>query len=487
MITWMQRHKKWLIITIWISTIAFIGAGFVGWGQYSYGDKAGAVAKVGDIEISSGDLQKAYSNLYAQYNQMFRGQFDKEKAKQFGLERQALRQLTQQALILNLAKEYNLQVSDEELFKTLKSQKFFFNQSGSFDPEVYKQVLSRNNLTPTEYEADMKKQLLIEKTLSLLPIEENKGEKAILDTLVRIADKINYKVLSQDMIHVDSSDAALKPFWELHKDEYKTEVGYEIHYITQAPVTKEYTQEQTLKYYTENKTHFKDKEGKILPLEQVKDKVIAQLNAKATKDAALRSYIAFKKGKNTDKPQTITLTQSDNPFNAELFTKISQASLAKPFLKPILVKGDYIIAQLVKINPAQTKTFEAAKSQVLPSFMAQAAQTQLKTLAQNSVATFNGTTTSFLTAKDSAKLPLLNQKEAGDFLSKLFTSEKKRGYIVLNDGKIVLYDVLEQKLLTNTQNNQNNSLVRLKSAMFNQGIIKLLQNKYKTEIFIQGL
>ena len=33
MITWMQRHKRWLVITIWISTIAFVGAGFVGWGS----------------------------------------------------------------------------------------------------------------------------------------------------------------------------------------------------------------------------------------------------------------------------------------------------------------------------------------------------------------------------------------------------------------------------------------------------------------------
>ena len=44
MITWMQRHKKWLIITIWISTIAFIGAGFVGWGSYNYGSSAGSSA-----------------------------------------------------------------------------------------------------------------------------------------------------------------------------------------------------------------------------------------------------------------------------------------------------------------------------------------------------------------------------------------------------------------------------------------------------------
>ncbi|MCJ7766283.1 MAG: SurA N-terminal domain-containing protein, partial [Thiovulaceae bacterium] len=59
MITWMQRHRKYLVITIWISTFAFIGAGFVGWGQYSYGDKAGAVAKVGDVSISQRELQQA--------------------------------------------------------------------------------------------------------------------------------------------------------------------------------------------------------------------------------------------------------------------------------------------------------------------------------------------------------------------------------------------------------------------------------------------
>ena len=43
MITWMQRHKKWLVITIWISTIAFVGAGFVGWGSYEYGKQGGVV------------------------------------------------------------------------------------------------------------------------------------------------------------------------------------------------------------------------------------------------------------------------------------------------------------------------------------------------------------------------------------------------------------------------------------------------------------
>ncbi|MEJ5169337.1 MAG: SurA N-terminal domain-containing protein, partial [Arcobacteraceae bacterium] len=66
MIEWMQRHKKWLVITIWISTIAFIGAGFVGWGAYDFGKSEGAVAKVGKKEITMSELQREYNNLYSQ-------------------------------------------------------------------------------------------------------------------------------------------------------------------------------------------------------------------------------------------------------------------------------------------------------------------------------------------------------------------------------------------------------------------------------------
>jgi peptidyl-prolyl cis-trans isomerase D len=51
MISWMQKHNKYLIVTIWIATIAFIGAGFVGWGSYSYGSKVSAIAQVGDVDI----------------------------------------------------------------------------------------------------------------------------------------------------------------------------------------------------------------------------------------------------------------------------------------------------------------------------------------------------------------------------------------------------------------------------------------------------
>jgi peptidyl-prolyl cis-trans isomerase D len=488
MITWMQRHKKWLIITIWISTIAFIGAGFVGWGQYKYGDKASAVAKVGNIEISMSELQKTYSRLYQQYNQMLQGNFDEEKAKQFGLKKQALQQLIQQALLLNLAKSYDLSVSDIELFNVIKSQKVFY-KNGAFDKETYKQVLSQNRLTPKEYESSLRKDLLIKKTVALLPVKSSKNEEKIINTLLNIADKIEYKVLSENMITLNPTDKELKAFWENRKNDFMTEVSYKINFIIQKPLSQQYDNATITKFYQENRTHFKDNDGKILPLENAKEDVIKELNEKATKDAALRKYIAFKKGKlpaDTEKKEA-TLSVSNNPFTPEALKTVEMLSMTKPYAKPLLINNTYYIFELVKINPSVVKSFEAARLEILPIYTQEKKKEKLLALANESIKTFKGKTTDFITVSDAKKLTQLSKTEAVDFLQKLFTSDKKRSFITLKDSKVVLYNILEQKLLTNKHNDGSGVINRLKSTMFNEGLIKTLQNKYQTEIFIKGL
>ncbi|WP_226960510.1 peptidylprolyl isomerase [Sulfurimonas paralvinellae] len=484
----MQRHKKWLIITIWISTIAFIGAGFVGWGQYKYGDKASSVAKVGDVEISMSELQKAYSRLYQQYNQMLQGNFDEEKAKQFGLQKQALQQLVQQALLVNLAKSYDLMVSDIELFRVIKSQKVFY-KNGAFDKETYKQVLSQNRMTPKEYEKGLRRELLIQKAVGLLPVKASPNEEKIVTTLLNIADKINYKILSEDMIHITPTDKELKNFWEGQKNNFMTDVSYEINFVKQSPVSKEYDKAAITKHYQENKTHFRDKEGKILPLENAKDAVIKELNAKASKDAALRTYIAFKKGKldPSVKKETLTISNSNNPLGDQVLKTVTTLSATKPYAKPVLVNDTYYIIELVKTNPAMPKSYEAAKAEVLPLYLAQKRKEKLFALANSSVDTFIGQTTDFITVSSVDKINGLTKNEAGEFLQKLFTTDKKKAFITLKDGKIVLFNILEQKLLNNKNSNGSDVITRLKSTLFSEGLMKTLQNKYQTEIFIQGL
>ena len=488
MITWMQRHKKYLIITIWVSTIAFIGAGFVGWGQYSYGDKAGAVAKVGSVEISQGELQKTYSNLYAKYNEMFQGDFDEEKAKQFGLQKQAFNQLSQQALILNLAASYNLAVNDDEVLAELKTQKFFFNND-VFDKEIYKQALSRNNLTTKEYEEEIKKNLLIQKTLKLLPIQTIESESDILNAVVNIADKLNYKVLSGDDVQVDMNDESIKNFWASRMGSFMSEATYEIEYIEQEKAENAYENDKILEYYSENKNHFKDSDGKIIPLEDAKEKVIVELNQDATKKEALRTYISYKKA-NLDENIAInkkTISSSSNPYGKEIFQNISRLTVALPYMKPELVDEKYVIIKLVNANQAKAKSYEEAKNDVLPLYVEEIGKKKLIELAGVSVSSFKGRTTDFVTISDLDKFGDLSKEEAQDFLGKLFLSDKKNSYVALNSGKIVLYNILEQKMLDKKNDNQGDVIANLKSEIFNEGLIKELQRRYKTEIFVKGL
>jgi len=491
MITWMQRHKKYLIITIWISTIAFVGAGFVGWGQYNYGDKAGAIAKVGSVEISMGDLQKTYSRLYSQYAQMFQGNFDEEKAKQFGLKRQALNQLTQQALILNLAKEYDLEISDKELLSEIKQQEYFF-KDGLFNKDIYKTTLSRNKLTMKEYESDVKKELLIKKILKLFPNTINKNEVNVITTLMGISDKINYKVLDSSTVKIDTSDKNIKAFWETKQQNFKTEITYDIEYIKNKTISKIYEDKEINLYYSANKTHFKNTDGKILSLQDAKKDVINELNEKYSKKSALKTYIAYKKDKLTSniKIETLNISSIQNPFTQEVLKKISSLSPISPYLKPIFIDGSYYTFKLVKINPSKIKTFDEAKEEIKPLFIKEMTSKELIALAEKSVNNFVGINTDFITSEDSQKLKNISIYEANDFLIKLFTSNKKNGYIELKTGKIILYNILEQKLLDSSSkdlNNINDNISKLKSAIFNDGLIKNLQQKYKTEIFIEGL
>lgn len=488
MITWMQRHRKYLVITIWISTIAFIGAGFVGWGQYNYGDKAGAVAKVGDISITSAELQKSYTSLFNQYNQLFQGKLDEKQAQQFGLQRQALRQLVNQALILNLAKSYGLVVTDDELLNVIKSQSVFA-KDGTFNKTMYAEILKQNHLTIKEYEESMKKELLIQKTIYLLSSGAKAIEENAFINALGVADKINYKILTPDMISLTPNETELKALWEKNRNEFKTSPSYEVSYVTQKPVTTTPSVQEINAYYSTNRQMLKDPSGKLLSLEEAKNTIVAALNDDVTGKEALRLYIDYKKGalKEGIASQKATITPENSPFSADLTKEIMTLNDQKSFLKPRKVGNDYIIVKLDKMNPARIKTYEEAKTDVIALYMRDAKKTKLQELAQNSYKTFTGSTTDFITRKESGKIAGLSAPEGSEFLSKLFTSKQKHGFITLEDGNVIMYNVLEQKLLQDKTLADGNAVLKLKGNLLDQGLIKTLESKYPVEIYVEGI
>ena len=483
----MQRHRKYLVITIWISTFAFIGAGFVGWGQYSYGDKAGAVAKVGDISISQREWQQAYSRLYGQYNQVFQGNFDEKQAESFGLKQQAMRQVIEQALILNLANSYNLEVTPQELSKVITSQEMFY-ENGKFSKALYIKVLKQNNLNVTDYENDLRNSILIQKVLSLFQSEPLPVEEKIFTTAQSIADKIEYKVLDAKEITIDKSDTAVKAFWETHQQNYMNLPSYTLKVITQEKISADADETMIQEFYTANRTDFTDAEGKILDLEAAKARVIAALDDKATNKQALRGYIAFKKGKLDPSitVETVTIDKSNNPYGEAVFSEVAALNVTSPFLKPRKVGERYVTIKLEQTNPATPKSYEEAKAAAKADYLKQAGAQKVQELAKKMLESFKGQQSDYITATQTAPLAGMSDEETKLFISKLFSSTQPRGTVTVAADKVVLFNIIDQKLVDDTAASSLAEVKRLKNSIFNASLIKMLESKFKIESYVGG-
>ena len=159
MITWMQKHRKYLVATIWVSTIAFVGAGFVGWGSYDYASMSGSVAKVGDIEVTKDEYSSTYGNIYNYYSKMTGGKLDEQTLKTLNLEKIAVETLVNQALLQNFANELEMRVGDEEVAAKIASMEPFL-KNGQFNKEQYLLALKNVGMNPKEFEKGLKELIM---------------------------------------------------------------------------------------------------------------------------------------------------------------------------------------------------------------------------------------------------------------------------------------------------------------------------------------
>ena len=219
MIGWMQKHKKWLVITIWVSGIAFIGAGMVGFGAYSYGGHSDRVAQVGDIEIRANKLNREYSRLYQNYNALMNGELDEAEAKNMGLDKIALETLVSQALFQNLALDMGIRVGDEEVLKEIVKMEEFAT-GGIFDDKKYKDILRNNNLTPSEFEEDVRGSILMQKLASMFPLSLTESEIEAFGAIDNIQDRIEVLVLDSKNMKPEIKEEEIKGFWEKNKNSF---------------------------------------------------------------------------------------------------------------------------------------------------------------------------------------------------------------------------------------------------------------------------
>jgi peptidyl-prolyl cis-trans isomerase D len=489
MISWMQKHNKYLVWTIWIATIAFIGAGFVGWGSYSFGSKAGNIAKVGDIEIKQAKLNMVYNNVYGQYNQMLKGKLDDKKAREMGLIKQAFSTIETQAKILNFAKDTGIVVSDEELVTKLETIKGF-QKEGKFNREIYDGYLKSQRLKAKDFEATLRDEIIIGKTLGLLETETLPLEMEAIGAAMNVADKLAYKVLSTSDVNYVSDEAKVKAFWETQKENYMTTKAYDLSFVWTPSNNAVVSDEELKNYYEANSFNYTNAKGKQLSFDEAKETATKDLKLKKTKKSAQKAYIAFKKG-TIQSSETITLPLGDLKLTPTLWNEIETKSIGD-ILKPKVVGAQYVTVKINSVQAPKVMTYEQAKEKVTTIYDVQAKKEALLTLAESTLKTLDtsdATVSDFVTLTKRDNLKSLNSQESLQFLQKLFTSNKEKGIISVLD-KVIVYNIIEQKLLSMDANQTDvvkQTVNQMKKKIFESNLLKMLDKQYPTEVYMGGL
>ncbi|WP_457560157.1 peptidylprolyl isomerase [Caminibacter sp.] len=479
MIEWMQKHRRWLVITIWVATIAFIGAGFVGWGQFQFGKSGNNVAKVGNTEVTIKDWQQAYNQIFQQFNNAMGGKLDEATAEKLGLKKLALQKAIQNAILREYAKNLDLMVTDDDVAK--KILEYFKNK------KTYMTYLRNTGQNAKDFETQLRKQILVEKLLNFLHIKPSTTELLTIASALYNADNLNIKILNKENIKISLSEEEIKKFWEKNKNKYLTPEKYKIAYV-EIPLDENISDDVLKNYYEENKINYKNSNGEIMSFEKAKNFVKKDYLAHKLRKEAIIAYKNLKNSKGTFLIRTVT-------FNNDIIPETQMQTLIKEgYIKPFINNNAYITAKLLEEIKPKPLTFAQAKPQVIEDLLKIKSTQALIAQAKKLVNNFNGENIGFVTKFDPQKIKSLPINLAQQFLFREFSKQKPNGYVLLPSEKspqyAVLYKILAQKLLDKQKYEKNKQYIyNLSEALVNteflESLLNELSQKYTISVYVK--
>jgi peptidyl-prolyl cis-trans isomerase D len=186
---------------------------------------------------------REYNTLVKQYQERSGGELTPEMIKAMHLKAMALGKLVDRALILQAAPRLGVEVSNSELRRHIESYPAFQN-NGRFDGKRYFWILSRSHISPQDFEASERRQLLISKVVadvtSLAKISD-----AELQELFRISTEavnVNFLVVSPQkyLTQEKPSDAAVARFYKENTAQFRLPDRVRVKYLVFA--TQDYLQ-----------------------------------------------------------------------------------------------------------------------------------------------------------------------------------------------------------------------------------------------------
>lgn len=495
MIEWMQKHKKWLVVTIWISAIAFIGAGGFAWGVYDYSLSGNSVAKVGQINISKAEFAQAYQNEFDRRNHQQGGTLDEAQAKEMGLDQYVLNNLISNALIRNYALDLGLRVSDEEIAKEISSGRDYesFRTDGVFDLQKYDQFIASNGITKQYFEEQVQQQLLTHKILGLLlpqiitqqPLPATPLERSALSFGFAMQDIVELEVIHGASVAITHTESALKAFWEEHKDSYQTPASYKVEMVVSLAKSQVYDEEELQKFYEQN---YITQESKEIP-ESIKPQVVLALQQQKARVAALKEYSKLQKSQQADSKEQI-ITQDSSEYSQEIIQALDSSATGS-VLKPMPLGDDFITLKILEKIQPKPYPFDEVRAQIQEEYSKSERLKELHKLALARLGTFKGQKvvarfpTQSEISKQQYRLGSLDFYTSMGLLQYIFDSHKSANYAIIGENAFLFRIVSQSVSPMDSADSYVGALVnQVKMELMTRLVFNFLEQRYRVKKFI---
>lgn len=293
MLQLMRKHaRNWLMkVILGIIILVFV---------FYFGSMRGrqiteTIADIDGSLIAYAEFQREYQNLLDFYRQQYDNNLTDDLLKKLNLKQQAFDRLINQVVILSKADELKLDVSDDELKASILSYPAF-QRNGVFDNNLYQRALRYQRLTPEDFEAIQGRMLRIEKLERLIKESAKVSDKEVRDIYNAQNRKINVSFIeiSTDNIKVKAvpSEENLERYLEEHGEEFRMPQRAKIKHITfkgkSFAGVGNISDEEIEEYYDYHENEF-EKNGKIKPMPEVRDRIVSRLRSIKGMDAAFKA------------------------------------------------------------------------------------------------------------------------------------------------------------------------------------------------------
>ncbi|MDZ4087275.1 MAG: SurA N-terminal domain-containing protein [Tabrizicola sp.] len=145
-------------VAVW-TMLGMLILGLGGFGVTSFSGGVTKVGSVGDIDITTDDYARALQTQVAAFGQQFGQQLSMQEALAFGIDKQVLQDVLTRAALDNEAQRVGVSVGDDVVATEIMGMDAFKGVSGSFERETYRFALERNNLSETEFETNLRRDI----------------------------------------------------------------------------------------------------------------------------------------------------------------------------------------------------------------------------------------------------------------------------------------------------------------------------------------